>query len=320
MSLSRQRMMMKSFSSESELLSRIRRWTKSPVSPYGIGDDAARLPSGKGKDQVITTDFLVEDVDFKKGDDLARVGRKVLAVNLSDLAAMGAEPQSALLYLSFPGSPSPSKFQRFFKGWQSLARKYKVSLIGGDLSRAKHWMAGAVLVGTCPPNAGFLRTGARTGDSIWVTGTLGGSIRGKHFRFEPRIKEALFLREHFPVTACLDLSDGLGRDLPRLLEASRKGARIFLDKVPVSRAAEKLAQRSRRSALEHAFQDGEDFELLFSLGAKHDAGLIKRWRQKFRIPLTKIGTVALEGKIRCFTGPREERSGSRLWKGFDHFQ
>ncbi len=308
------------FSSESDILTHIKRWSRSRRSPYGIGDDAALVLQGKGKAQAVTTDFLVEGVDFKKGDDLALVGRKTLAVNLSDLAAMGATPRHALLYLSFPQKTPPRSLERFFKGWNALARKYRVDLIGGDLSRGKGWMAGAVLMGERPVSSDFLRSGAKTGDSIWVTGALGGSILGKHFNFEPRVTEALFLRANFPVSACIDLSDGLGQDLPRLLAASRKGARICLGSIPISAAAKRLSLRSGKSPLRHAFRDGEDFELLFAVGPGYDQRLLKTWKKKFRTPLTKIGVITPGRKARFFQEGKEAFLSSQLLKGYDHFR
>lgn len=311
---------MKTIHSETDLLHSIKRWTRSPRTPYGIGDDAALVRPSKGKTQVITTDFLAEGVDFKKGDDLALVGRKVLAVNLSDLAAMGAKPRHALLYLAFPQRTPAHSIRQFFKGWNTLAKKYHIDLIGGDLSRGKEWMAGAVLIGERPVSSNFLRSGAKAGDSLWVTGALGGSILGKHFQFEPRVREALFLRENFPVSACIDLSDGLGQDLPRLLEASGKGAHIFLDSIPVSAAAKRLSHRSRKRPIQHAFQDGEDFELLFTTGLKDDQRLLKTWGKKFRAPLTKIGVITQGRGIRCFVAEKEQKMSAGLWKGYDHFK
>ena len=312
--------MPKYFSSESEILTHIRRWTRSPRAPYGIGDDAALVRPAKGKTQAITTDFLVEGVDFKKRDDPALVGRKTLAVNLSDLAAMGAKPRHALLYLAFPQRTPARSIRQFFKGWSALARKYHIEVIGGDLSRGKEWMSGAVLMGERPASSNFLRSGAKAGDSLWVTGTLGGSILGKHFQFEPRVGEAIFLSEHFPISSCIDLSDGLGQDLPRLLEASRKGAHIFLNAIPVSTAARRLSLGSGKSPIRHAFQDGEDFELLFTAGSNCDRRLLKAWKTKFRTPLAKIGVITPGRKVRFFRGGKEASLSSQLLKGYDHFQ
>lgn len=309
---------MKKFRSEDELTAFIRRSSRSPKSPFGIGDDAALIHSKKG--QVITTDFLVEEVDFKKGTDFKRVARKALAVNLSDLAAMGARPTKALLYVGFPGEPTLKVWKRILAGWNGLARKYGVELIGGDLSRAKQWMIGAVLIGEMKNKKVFERRGARVGDSLWVTGRLGGSILGRHFSFEPRVKEAFFLARSFKISSCIDLSDGLGRDLPRLLQASGRGAKLRVDQIPVSKDAVRLSRQTKSLPLAHAFRDGEDFELLFTLPRKSDGALLKKWKSRFRTPLTKIGEITKTAGIECVSaGEKKWILPPSYFEGFDHF-
>jgi len=298
------------FKNEDEIISCLKKWLGSPKAPWGIGDDAALLGRTHNLTEVLTTDFLVEGIDFTSRDDLERVGRKVLAVNLSDLAAMGAKPRSALLYLGLPSNVSRSDLKRFAQGWKRLAKKYAVSCIGGDLSRSRHWIVGAVVRGETDKPSRFLRSGAEVRDSVWVTGKLGGSRLGHQFDFEPRLREAQFLNRHFPVSACIDLSDGLSQDLPRLLKASRKGVRLSLDQIPISRAAHLRAKKTRKTPLTHALNDGEDFELLFTLGSRYDKSLARAWKRKFKTPLTKIGTIREKG----FDG------GKFLNKGFDHFK
>jgi thiamine-monophosphate kinase len=309
---------MKKIQSEDDLIKFIKRKSCSPKSPYGIGDDAALLKAAPNC--VITTDFLVEGVDFKKGEDPKGIGRKVLGMNLSDLAAMGAEPGQALLYAAFPKKNSISSWRRFLKGWNELAKKYKVSLIGGDLSQADRWMIGAVCIGTVKKGKLFTRSKARNGDLLFVTGKLGGSILRKHLNFEPRVRESLFLRENFPVSSCIDLSDGLGLDLPRLLQSSRKGARIQLDQIPISQDAKRLSDKAGKSLIERAFQDGEDFELLFTLSPQYEKKLMQRWRKRFNTPLTMIGDITAKRKIECFIKNQKRSFPQTLWKGFDHFQ
>jgi thiamine-monophosphate kinase len=293
--------------SEDQIIQLIKKKLGSPKSPYGIGDDAALIDP----QHLITTDFLVEGVDFKRTEDLKRVGRKVINVNLSDLAAMGAVPEMALGYAAFPKGTKRSQLERFLAGLKAAANRYKVRLIGGDISEAKQWIAGAVMIGKVAKGKPFLRSGAKSGDDIWVTGTLGGSILGKHLDFEPRVREALFLREDLPVSSCIDLSDGLGQDLPRLLKCSGKGAHILPESIPVSRDAHRLSKKTRKSALEHAFQDGEDFELLFTLSPRFQKRLLQRWKRRFKTPLTRIGQVTSQKKCRL---------AGELWKGFDHFR
>lgn len=300
---------------ETEIVNFIKAQSRSPKSPCGIGDDAALLKTSPR--QVITTDFVIEGVDFKKGEDLKRVGRKVLGINLSDLAAMGARPVSALLYAAFPKRAGLKQWKRFLAGWDELARKYKVSLIGGDLSHSKELMAGAVLIGEVKKGKTFQRTGAKAGDLLYVTGTLGGSIFGKHLKFEPRVKESVFLSGAFPVSSCIDLSDGLGVDLPRLLRASRKGVKLRLDRVPISQSAKKMSKLTGKTVLEHALQDGEDFELLFTVSPKCEKRLIQMWKRKFKTPLTLIGKITPGRQV---TDEAGRKLPGHLLKGFDHFK
>ena len=306
------------FNNEDEVIQHLKKWLNSPSAPFGIGDDAAFLKPRKGKIQTFMTDFIVENVDFKKGDDFFWVGRKALAINLSDCAAMGAWPRAALLYLGFPPRVSKTRLKRLAEGIRRTAKKYNVPVIGGDLSNAPHWMIGFALVGERKETHQFLRSEAKAGESLWVTGRLGGSLLGKHFRFSPRLEEAQFLAKRFPVSACIDLSDGLSQDLNRLLRASHKGVIIDCDKIPIAKEARKLARQTRKEPLEHALQDGEDFELLFTLPARCDERLPKEWNKKFKTPLTKIGKIQKGVGISIASKEPHQRLRSLFKKGFDH--
>ena len=286
-----------------------------------IGDDAALLHFGS-RPLLFTTDVIVENVDFKTGKGGARpeaVGRKALAVNLSDLAAMGGCPLAFVAAMGIPKSFPPSWAERAAKGMIRLARKYRTAWVGGDLSRASRAFISIALLGK-PAGLPVRRSGARPGERIYVTGTLGGSIEGRHLQFEPRLREARFLAHRFRPSAMIDLSDGLIQDLGHLLTASRVGARVDLARVPVSKAALKRARGRTRPALRSALADGEDFELLFTLPPGRGARLEKAWKRAFpRTPLSKIGTV-VRGSGKIFW--KEGEQSKKLWfqkKGFTHF-
>ncbi len=309
---------MNKITNEEDFIKFVKQVTRSPRSPFGIGDDAAILPKTKGE-SVIATDFIVEGIDFRKKESLKLVARKALAINLSDLAAMGAEPKSALLYIGFPKNVTKAEWKHFFQGWNALARQYKISLIGGDVSRSPQWMVGAVLIGEVTRGKSWERSGARAGDSLWVTGTLGGSLIKKHLAFTPRVKEALFLKKNFPISSCIDLSDGLAQDLNRLLKASRKGIHLELCKLPASKDSWAITKKTRRSILEHIFTDGEDFELLFTLAPRHEKKLLTSWKRQFKnVMLTKIGKITKTRKIHCTAERKKIILSKRFWKGFDH--
>jgi thiamine-monophosphate kinase len=231
----------------------------------GIGDDAAVVATSG--DAVITTDMLMEGVDFEPGTDPRRVGRKSLAVNLSDLAAMAAEPVTAFAAVALPRSGGRAIAEQLYEGLLALAEEFQITLAGGDTNS---WNGPLVIsvtaVGRVTTRGPLLRSGARPGDVLLVTGELGGSILGHHFDFQPRVREALWLHAAAELHAGIDVSDGLTLDLARLLAASGCGAVLDLDQIPVSDAARQLAadRADGISAREHALSDGEDFELVIA--------------------------------------------------------
>lgn len=238
----------------------------SPALRLGIGDDAAVLALGADVDCVVTTDMLMEGVHFDLGSQaLERVGRKALAVNLSDLAAMAAEPVAAFVSLALRADNGRVVGQGLIRGMAALAEQYHVAIAGGDTNC---WSGPVVinvaLVGRCERGRTLTRSGARPGDVIVVTGEFGGSILGKHLDFEPRVDVARRLRAGFELHAGCDVSDGLALDLDRVARASGCGAVLLADRIPVSAAARRQAEVSGRTPLEHALGDGEDFELLLA--------------------------------------------------------
>ncbi len=224
----------------------------------GPGDDAAVIIGSKGRYGLLTVDMLVESVHFRKREDLKKVGYKAVAVSVSDIAAMGGEPRFALVSVGLPRKDPARRAQALFAGLGQCARRYGVSIIGGDINRSNRLVIDVFMVGEVEKKNLVLRSGAKDGDTIFVSGPLGGSLKsGRHLRFIPRVAEARFLVKHFNVHAMMDLSDGLSMDLSRLCEASRLGAEIFEEDIPRSAGVKTTAE---------ALGDGEDYELLFTLG------------------------------------------------------
>jgi thiamine-monophosphate kinase len=306
------------------LIREIRRWVPS-VRPsiLGIGDDAAAVPYDRRRDLLLAVDCLVENVDFKMRDAAPEaVGRKALAINLSDMAAMGGRPLYALVSLGLPPRMSVAYVRRFYRGLTRLARAWRVAVVGGDISRSDNFFASVTVAGLAEKGRIPRRGGARTGDWIFVTGRLGGSILGKHFTFTPRIAEARFLLSRFAPHAMIDVSDGLIQDLNHVLAESGKGAVLYLDSVPVSSAARSApATRRGRTPLEAALSDGEDFELLFTVSPSDGRKILRLPRGLAGTPVTRIGSITRGKGLWLDTG-RGQISVDKMrkkWKGYAHF-
>ncbi len=264
-----------------------------PKVKLGIGDDCGLIGfeslDSAQSDLAITTDSLCDGTHFILTECGAQAaGRKLMAVNLSDLASMAATPISVFLSLCLPKENAGDIAAGVFEGVYELAEKYQVAISGGDTNV---WNGPLVIhmtaLGKVVRGESWLRSGARPGDAIVVTGKLGGSILGKHLAFEPRLELAAELMRLGVVSAATDISDGLGIDLLNVTVASKCGAEVWLDQVPISDDAVTCAQKSGRSPLEHALGDGEDFELLLAMPENL---LPKLPAQIDGIPLTRIGT------------------------------
>lgn len=240
-----------------------------PQVKLGIGDDAAVLTSD-GSDIVITTDSMMEGVHFESAQVSARrIGRKLVGVNLSDLAAMAAEPTAIFLSLCLPMGDSidtESLAAEIYEGVCEMAEQFDIAIAGGDTNC---WNGPLVLhltaVGRTVNGVNWTRSGARPDDLIVVTGKLGGSLLGKHLDFTPRLELARQIRDKIDIHAAMDISDGLSVDLLRMCDASNCGAILELEQVPISDAAQQRATTSGKLAVEHALGDGEDFELLLAV-------------------------------------------------------
>jgi thiamine-monophosphate kinase len=242
----------------------------------GVGDDAAVLDA-EGQRVVVTTDMLLDGVDVRLAEcGHERAGRKALGRCLSDIAAMGVEPWCAFVSVALPGGTRPADAEALLDGLFGMARDHGCTIAGGDTKRAAAGLViDVAMLGRADASARgpVLRSGASAGDAICVTGRLGGAAAGRHLDFVPRVSEGLRLNRRVGVSAMIDLSDGLSTDLHRLCEASGVGAAIEAARVPISEAALSLAKQDGRGALEHALDDGEDYELLFTLPAERAEGL-----------------------------------------------
>lgn len=288
----------------------------------GIGDDAAVWSLTPGKQLVVSTDVIVENVDFRVNETSPeKIGRKALAINLSDMAAMGASPTAFVITLGKPRYISPSWLKRFYTGMLRLAKSYGVVCVGGDFSVSKEFFASVTIFGEVAPQQFVKRSGAMAGDWIAVTGRLGGSILRHHYDFTPRVREGLFLAKKIRPTSMIDISDGLIQDLSHILKASKVGAVLDLEKIPVSSDARKITKGDGSKALECALSDGEDFELLFTVSSWGKMMLEKNWRKKFpQVPLTWIGEV--QGKAPRISWRRDGKwvaMPQLSQKGFSHF-
>ena len=245
-----------------------------PKVKLGIGDDAAVL-AGDLRDRLITTDSLLDGVHFKLDEaGPSRVARKLVNVNLSDLAAMAAEPEAILLSLCLPptgpgGLQQDALAAQLYEAVCDTCQHYGVAIAGGDTNC---WSGPLVLhltaIGRSSEGVVWTRSGAQPDDLIVVTGPLGGSLLGKHLDFEPRLDVVRAVRDLTGIHAAMDISDGLSVDLLRMCDASRCGAVLDLDRIPISEAAQKMSASSGKSAVEHALGDGEDFELLMAVAAQ----------------------------------------------------
>jgi thiamine-monophosphate kinase len=282
-----------------------------PAVVVGAGDDCAVLETGAADGHCLfKTDAVVEGIHFTADTPPELIGRKALARALSDIAAMAGTPTAALVTLGLPRDFDVARLEKIYAGLNALAREHAVAVVGGETTTnpERLWISIALL-GTVPRGRAALRSGAKVGDAIFVTGELGGSLAGRHLEFEPRLAEARWLAAHYPLHALMDLSDGLAGDLRHILKASGVGAELLKRAVPVSRAAKAHARTgdTAKPAIVAALTDGEDFELLFTLPGRHAVALTDAWKQQFpALKLSCIGKIiAGEGiRLRDETGVR----------------
>jgi len=295
----------------------VRRLPKRADVVTGAGDDCAvvRTLGDRTHDLLLKSDPVIEGVHFKHGAPPAAIGHKALGRVLSDIAAMGGEPCWALLDVAAPPRTSVRTLDGIYDGAIRLAKRFGTAIVGGDLSQGPALEIHAFAAGQVPKGQAVLRSGAKPGHVIFVTGTLGGSLKEKHLSFEPRVAEGRFLRRW--ATSMIDLSDGLASDLRHLVEASRVGAVLDATQIPVSIAAWRM--KGRRSPLERALFDGEDFELLFTLPQRKVEAFLTAWQKAFDLPCTPMGFItARKGVIELVDANRKKTI--LRGRGFQHFE
>jgi thiamine-monophosphate kinase len=297
---------------EFELIARLTRALPTNDSVVvGPGDDCAVLECGSLSQQLLfKTDAVVAGIHFTTDTPPEKIGRKALARALSDIAAMAGTPTAALVTIALPKQFDVAFVEQIYAGMNALARQHQVAIVGGETTtNPERILISIALLGFVPRGQAVLRSGAKVGDAIFVTGELGGSLLGKHLEFEPRLAEARWLAENFALHAMMDLSDGLAGDLRHLVHASKVGAELLKSTVPISRAAKEIAKRgdAAKPAFVAALTDGEDFELLFTVASKTAVPLLDAWKQQFpKVKLSCIGKIiAGEGiRLRDQTGVR----------------
>jgi thiamine-monophosphate kinase len=264
---------------------------ESPRIPVGIGDDAAAIHFPRDAKCLFATDMLMEGVHFRCPPATPRqIGRKALAVNLSDMAAMAGRPLAAFVSIALPKAVGRAWAEELHRGIHQLAMEFGVTLAGGDTNS---WNGPFVIsvgvIGESTERGPVLRRGAQPGDWIMTTGAFGGSLSGKHLSFQPRIMEALQLHEAVSLHAMIDVSDGLASDLHHILAESGVGAVLHEKTIPISTAAHDI--NDGQPALWHALGDGEDFELLFTVSREEGQRLLDR--PPFDVPLAHIGEIVV---------------------------
>lgn len=288
------------------LIGRFRRAIRTDSSVIkGSGDDCAVLAFDRTKYQLFTCDMIVEGVDFTSEDNPYLIGRKALAVSLSDIAACGGIPRHCVVSLGMPKNTTVDYIDKITEGMFSLAKKYKVNIVGGDISRAPRLIIDVSMLGLVEKEDLALRTGAKVGDIIFVTGEIGGSIYGKHLKFIPRIKESRYLVRNFRINSMIDISDGLIQDLSHILQDSSVGGIIYEALLPISKQAK---------SLEDALSGGEDFELLFTLSSRQAKKLLKKNPMHFK----PIGEI-MDKKYGLKLIDKSSKELSISLKGFRHF-
>jgi thiamine-monophosphate kinase len=269
----------------------------------GAGDDCALVaPPVGGNLLVVKTDCIVEGIHFLRRASALDVGWKAMMRPLSDFAAMSALPQFALITLIASKETEAGWVTKCYRGLRKAAARFKVSIVGGETSSTRGPIAISVgVVGFVEKNRWISRRSGKVGDDLFVTGRLGGAIKRKHLQFVPRIAESRWLTKSFSIHAMMDLSDGLGVDLPRLAHASKVGFEIEMENLPLNRGAK----------IGDAISDGEDYELLFAISRRQSKRLQRSWRKKFpRLRLTRIGSLIPQSAVR----------NPQLPGGYVHFQ
>jgi thiamine-monophosphate kinase len=287
---------------EDELIRRVISLAPHPISPgQGPGDDCAVVDAGGDELILLKTDALVENVHYTIHDSPRQVGWKAIARVVSDFAAMGGHPSEYMITLALPSSTALAWVEDMYRGMASCMERYGGLLVGGETTSIPKGSAQVISIsgmGRVRKEHLILRSGGKPGDILLVTGSLGGSLAGKHLNFEPRMEAAHWLAKQSLPHAMMDLSDGLAKDLPRLAEASGCGFLLERQAIP----------RTKDCTLDQALNDGEDFELLLAIPPDQWIHMRTLWSQTFPfLPLSRIGTLV------------SPEAGESLTGGWDHF-
>jgi len=327
---------------ERELIARIQTCLPSPP-PWltvGIGDDAAVVEPERNRLEVLTVDTLVEGVHFDRAFVPAEaIGHRALAVNLSDLAAMGAAPRLALLAMALPPSLPLVEFDAIVSGFAALASQHRLHLAGGNLTKSPGpLMIDVTVSGSVKRRQVLTRAGARPGDELYVSGTIGGAraglllfksattedtdtngghsfLKGRYLRPDPRVRLGVWLGRNRTATACIDLSDGLTDGVHRIADASGVGITVDADALPMDERARAVFERRGDTAVDEALAGGDDYELLFTVKRRRQRSVLAAARHS-GVPLTRIG-VCTDGRAVVL-----RRAGIEMplpLAGYDHF-
>ncbi len=319
---------------ERALIARIKQRLTTPQwVVVGPGDDAAAIEPVRGALEVITTDAQVDGVHFdRRFVPPDAIGHRALAVNLSDLAAMGARPRAALLSMALPASLEVDAFDGIVEGFLALARRYGVVLIGGNITYTPGpMMLDVTAIGNVHKRKMLTRDGARAGDEVYVTGTLGEAAAGllklqenatdadratRYLRPDPRVRAGLLLGKNRAATSCMDLSDGLADGVRQVAQASSVGMTLDGSSIPVAQEAKEWLSRKGRDPLDIALRGGDDLELIFTVRPKQAGRLRAVRRHLGDLPITRIGVVTRSPRLIV----KDERGERELPEGYEHFR